>query len=189
MAGLVLSMFVSLDGYTAGPSGELDWFNELDDQELDAHMATAVGGFSGLVLGRATYDMFSGYWPSVDTKAEGTEAKIARHLNELPKHVVTSRADGLDWGPATQLNGDLAGEVSTVKRETEGDLVLFGGARTAQSLMKLDLIDEYRLLVCPVVLGEGQSLFGTSKPERNLTFIDATSFERSGVTVLRYRQP
>jgi dihydrofolate reductase len=189
IAGLVLSIFVSLDGYAAGPDGEIEFFSEIVDEELDGHMARALEGYGGLVLGRSIYEMFAGYWPSANTEGESGNARIARRLNELRKYVVTTRPEGLVWEPATPVGGDLREEVARVKREAEGDLVLFGGARTAQALMELDLIDEYRLLVCPVALGAGQSLFGDTARQRNLDYVDATSFASSGVVQLRYRAP
>ena len=187
MGRLILSMFVSLDGRVAGPEGDLDWFAEVTDDELDRHMAERLGRAAALLLGRATYDMFTHYWPSVDTEAPTTEAVIARLLNELPKLVVTTRPDSLDWPPATALWGDdLPGQVARAKDELKGDLVMFGGASTARGLIDAGLIDEYLVVVNPVVLGAGQRLFGDPEPQPRLRLLDARSFATSGAVALRY---
>jgi len=187
MGQLILSMFVTLDGYAAGPDGDIDWFAGVEDTELDAHMAGVMRDAGAFLLGRATYDMFTGYWPSVDTEDDSPEAEIARFLNPLPKLVVTTRPDSLGWGPARALGGDdLPAEVARARRELEGDLVMFGGVRTARPLIDADAFDEYQVVVNPVVLGAGQRLLGEAQEQRRLRLITARSFPTSGAVALRY---
>lgn len=189
MGRLILSMFVTLDGYVAGPDGDLSWFAEVEDEELDGQMAGMLGDADALLLGRSTYDMFTTYWPSVDTDAPGPEATIARYLNELPKLVATTRPASLDWGPAEALGGDeLAAQVAQAKGNLERSLVLFGGASTARPLIDADVVDEYLIVVNPLLLGAGQRLFGDGGVQRRLALVDVRSFAASGAVRLRYER-
>lgn len=187
MQQLILSMFVTVDGYVAGPKGEIDWFSEQEEPELDAHMAEFLDGIGGLLFGRETYQLLGSYWPTAGTEGSETDRAIAKRLNTLPKYVVSSTSASLDWTPAERVGDDVAAEVARLKKRSDKDLVLFGGASTAGFLMEHDLIDEYQLVVYPVVLGSGQALFPTPIATRNLALVDATTFRRSGAVILRYR--
>lgn len=189
MRDLILSMFVTLDGFAAGPAGELEWFTEVADEELDHRMADLLRNVDGVLLGRATYDLLGGYWPNAehDASTPAGEAEVAPLLNAVRKIVITTTPGTLGWGPVTRIGEDVADNVSKLKQESGKDLVCFGGARTAQTLMDLDLIDEYRIVVHPILLGAGQRLFDSPTRQRKLTLLDATPFEASGATMLRYR--
>ncbi|WP_046468875.1 dihydrofolate reductase family protein [Allosalinactinospora lopnorensis] len=187
MGKLIASMFVTLDGYTAGPNGEMEWFTDAADPEVDGHMTGVLRGVDAILLGRVTYELLGSYWPTAEGQATGPDAENARLLNTIPKVVVSTTPVPLDWMPATRIGGDVADGVAELKRRTGRDVVVFGGARTVQSLMELDLVDQYHLAVHPVLLGAGQSLFGASDRQRDLRLVDVTAFEKSGAVILHYQ--
>ena len=152
-----LSMFnlVSLDGFFAGPNGEIDWFQT--DDEFDAFAIEHTGQAKHLLFGRVTYELMAGYWPT--DEAAASEPKIAELMNSLPKTVFSRTLREVTWENTRLVRDDAAGEVARLKRETAGDLFLFGSADLAETLTAAGLFDEYRLIVNPVVLGTGRPLF------------------------------
>lgn len=189
MRKLFLSIMTTLDGFAAGPNGELDWI-KVNDEEHEDHMAHVLRNIDAMVFGRVAYQLLAGYWPTAGTEASSTdgEVELARLMNTVPKIVVSRTPVKLDWTPARQINENLKEEIARMKQERGKDLALFAGASIASTFMDLDLIDEYRLMVYPVVLGEGQRLFKQPKDQRNLRFTSAKTFQKSGVVILRYQR-
>jgi dihydrofolate reductase len=187
MSKLFLSMMVTLDGFTAGPDGDLGW-TAIDDREFERHMAGVLAGIDAMLYGRVAYEYLSGYWPSAGTAPHSTDQdkELARLMNTIPK-IVISRSDvALDWGPAERIGVDLGASVTRIKREAKKELALFAGASVASTLMGLNLIDEFRLFVFPVTLGCGQRLFSDGMPGRRFRTCDIARFDDSGVVALRY---
>jgi dihydrofolate reductase len=158
MATVVLKMSVSLDGYVAPPDGSTDWVAAGDsddgsDDGLDWVVET-VSNASAHLIGAATYSGWATYWPS----APGPFAKA---MNEIPKVVFSNSIKSADWGDTTIANGDLSDAITKLKRERSGYMLAHGGVRFARSLVETGLIDEYRLVIHPVILGEGERLFST----------------------------
>ena len=182
MGSIVLSEFITVDGviedpggaegsphggwsrkFSSGPEGGKFKFDEL----------TAAGA---LLLGRATYEGFAAAWPTM----EGT-GEFGERMNAIPKYVLSSTLERAEWQNSTILRGDLAEEARRVKEQVDGDLVVFGSARLAQGLIAHDLIDEYRLMVYPVLLGAGKRLFAEAVRPSDLQLTDAT---QAGDTVI-----
>ncbi|WP_166349509.1 dihydrofolate reductase family protein [Phytoactinopolyspora limicola] len=189
MGKLFLSMMVTLDGFTEGLDSNLEWIDVAqDDEEFNAHMVKVLSGIDAMIFGRRTYDMLTDYWPAAgrDSAATDTQREMARLMNTVPKIVVSHGAPDLTWGPATRIGDDVAAEVTRLKQESRHDLALFAGARTAASFLDLGLVDEYRLMTYPVLLGEGRRLFPSPRDRRDLRLVDTTTFVRSGVVILRY---
>ncbi|HTV20472.1 MAG TPA: dihydrofolate reductase family protein [Polyangiaceae bacterium] len=199
MKKLILSMMLSADGHTARPDGDLGWF--LSDRDFEDEMLGLLRSVDALLFGRKSYLELAGYWPSAGDPGAGDApggfssreraVEFARLMNGIPKVVITTTLARLDWGPASRIGGDLAADLRRLKSEPGRDLVLFAGASAAQSCMALDLVDEYRLMLHPVLLGNGLPLFGGALPELPLQLIAAQTFS-SGVVLLRYarvRQP
>jgi dihydrofolate reductase len=182
---IVVTEFVSLDGVMEDPGGsenfkhgawsfEISRGDEGDTFKLDEAMASEA-----LLLGRVTYEGFAEAWPSRD-------GEFADKFNTMPKYVVSSTLENPQWNNSTVLNGDLDDEVTKLKQQTEGDIVVHGSARLVQSLLEHDLVDELRLMVYPVVLGSGKRLFGETSDKKPLRLADS-KVVGDGVTILTYR--
>lgn len=195
MRKLILSMLVSLDGHTARSDGDLSWFRT--DEKFEEDMLALLRSVDAVLFGRVSYQSLAEFWPTAGTEATGEapggftskarEIEFARLLNALPKVVFSRTLTETAWKPARIVSDDAAGEVARMKREAGKDLVLFAGAGLATSFMNDDLVDEYHLLVHPIVLGRGIPLFSGVQAERPLALESARSLP-SGVVSLRYRR-
>jgi dihydrofolate reductase len=180
MRDVILYMSMSLDGFVGSdrehPGIAIPEGAELKQWKLD-HISRA----GAHLMGRTTYQEMSSYWPQSDDE-------YAAPMNDIPKVVFSKTlSDGEAIWPVTRVaRGDLATEIATIKAEPGPDVVVWGGARLAGALAAADLIDEYRLLVQPLVLGSGRALFGQLPASKHLNFVDALSFP-SGIVVSIYR--
>jgi dihydrofolate reductase len=153
MRSLVLKMSVSLDGYVAPPDGSTDWVAAGRSPDGASWTLETVSNASAHLMGATTYAMWAGFWPSAP-------GPFAKPMNDIPKVVFSDSLESADWAETTIASGDLTEAVARLKQEqTSGYLLAQGGARFARSLVKTGLIDEYRLIVHPVVLGAGERLF------------------------------
>jgi dihydrofolate reductase len=153
MAPLVLKMSVSLDGYVAPLDGSTDWIAAGGSRDGLSWTIETVSNAGAHLVGAATYAGWAGYWPAAS-------GPFAKPMNEIPKVVFSDSLASADWGETTIATGDLAAAITRLKEErSDGYLLAHGGARFARSLVKTGLIDEYRLVIHPVVLGEGERIF------------------------------
>jgi dihydrofolate reductase len=153
MASLVLKMSVSLDGYVAPADGSTDWIVAGGSADALSWIVETVSDAAAHLMGATTYAAMADHWP----RASGP---IAGPMNEIPKVVFSGSLTSADWGETTIAAGDLADAITRLKQERSGGYLLaHGGARFARSLVEAGLIDEYRLLIHPVVLGAGERLF------------------------------
>jgi dihydrofolate reductase len=153
MASLVLKMSVSLDGYVDSLDGDTDWAAAGRSEDGAAWTLETVSNASAHLMGAATYARWATFWPSAP-------GPFAEPMNEIPKVVFSNSLTSADWPETTIGIGDLAEAVTRLKQERDdGYLLAQGGVRFARSLVKTGLIDEYRLVVHPVILGEGERLF------------------------------
>ena len=154
MGKLVLQMGVSLDGLVARPGkfGAGGWGTPPEDPALAARKLNWIRQAGLHLMGRATYLEMAGFWPTSD-------GDYAAPMNDIPKVVFSKTLTKADWAESTIARGELAEEVPALKRQTDKDLIAYGGAAFAQSLSRLRLVDEYRLIVQPVALGDGLPLF------------------------------
>jgi dihydrofolate reductase len=184
MGRIVVTEFVSLDGVMEAPGGGEDykhggWTFEIsrgeegDKFKLDETMASEA-----LLLGRRTYEGFAGAWPS-------REGEFADKFNSMPKYVVSSTLKDPDWSNTTVLDGELADDVAKLKEQHDGDIVVHGSAQLVQALLENDLVDELRLMVFPVVLGTGKTLFGETSDKKTLQLRDS-KIVGDGVAILTY---
>jgi dihydrofolate reductase len=177
MGKIVLSQNVSLDGVVQDPTGDEGfrhggWFGQFGGKDLQewgtVELDEALRA-EALLLGRRTDEWFADRWLSRD-------GEWADRLNSMPKYVVSATLDKPRWttsGNSTVLRGDVVGEVSALKRKIAGDIVVYASARLVRALMKHDLVDEARLTVYPVVLGEGERLFGQTTDKTPMRLIAA----------------
>jgi dihydrofolate reductase len=154
MASLVLKMSVSLDGYVASLDGSTDWIAAGRSDDSTSWVVETVSNAAAHLIGAATYAEWAGYWP-------GASGPFAKAMNEIPKVVFTNSLTSADWRETEIAAGDLAEVITRLKQErsSDGYLLAQGGTRFARSLVQTGLIDEYRLVVHPVVLGAGERLF------------------------------
>jgi dihydrofolate reductase len=186
MGRIVVTEFMSLDGVVEDPGGAEDfkhggWSFEIsrgdegDQFKLDETMESEA-----LLLGRVTYEGFADAWPS-------REGEFADKFNNMPKYVVSSTLSEPEWSNSTVITGDIPAEVARVRDEVDGDLVIHGSASLVQTLLENDLVDEMRLMVFPVVLGDGKRLFGETSDKKALELVDS-KVVGDGVSILVYRR-
>jgi dihydrofolate reductase len=185
MRKLILTEFVSLDGVMEAPGGEPGYRHSgwvipfTEDAGQMKYKLDEVLDAESLLIGRVTYESFAGAWPQ-------REGPFADKMNGMPKHVVSSTLDTLEWENSTLLGGDVPEAVAELKRGDGGRILIAGSRTLAQSLMKRALIDEYRLMVFPVVLGSGARLFPDDASETiPLRLVNSQVFD-SGVAVHTY---
>jgi dihydrofolate reductase len=154
MASLVLKMSVSLDGYVASADGSSDWIAAGRSDDSTSWVVETVSNASAHLIGAATYAEWDGYWPT-------GSGPFAKAMNEIAKVVFSNSLRSADWGETEIATGDLAEAIRRLKqqRSSDGYLLAQGGTRFARSLVETGLIDEYRLVIHPVVLGAGERIF------------------------------
>jgi len=187
MGAIVVTEFVSLDGVMEDPGGAEDfkhsgWSFEFDrGDEGNQFKLDETLGSDALLLGRVTYQGFADAWPSRD-------GEFADKFNGMPKYVVSSTLVNPEWNNSTVLNGDLTEEVSKLKQQVDGNVVVHGSAQLVQALLDRDLVDELRLMVFPVVLGTGKRLFGETRDKKPLRLTESKTVGSEGVTVQIYER-
>jgi len=184
---VIVSEFVSLDGIIEGPS----WTFRFTSEEQEKFKFDELAASDALLLGRVTYEGFAAAWPNMMEQYSGPRraelGQYADMMNGYPKYVVsTTLEEPLEWNNSTLIKGNVAEEVSRLKQQPGKDILVFGSGDLVNTLMHHDLIDEYRLMVFPVVVGSGKRLFGDDIEKRILRLIETKTFG-SGVVVLYYR--
>lgn len=185
MGKVVVSEFVSLDGVIEDPGGAEKfehggWTIPYWSDDIGAFTFDELMTSDGLLLGRVTYEGFAAAWPG-----QADEAGFADRMNNLPKYVVSTTLDKADWNNSTIISGNVAEEVANLKEQGGQDILINGSGKLIQSLMPDNLIDEYRLLVYPIVLGSGKRLF-QGGIDTTLKLVESRVFD-SGVILLRYQ--
>lgn len=186
MRKVILSMMVSADGYTARADGTLDWF--LSDAQFEQEMLALLRNVDGMFFGRVAYQLLSQYWSAARASGgTGREGEFAHLMNAIPKTVWSRTMQHAHWGPVTIEREVDAERIVQRKREPGKDLVLFAGGQLASVFADLDLFDEYRLMVHPIILGTGIALFRNLTAERALTLRRSRIFP-SGMVLLHYER-
>ena len=188
---LTVTTFLTIDGIMQSPGAPEEdprdgfdlggWLPPHFDEELGQYMNEVFDAAGAFLLGRRTYEAMAAFWPQVDDPAN----RVATALNSLPKHVVTATLTELSWSGSIPLTGDIAKQVAELKREPGRELQIHGSGALASSLMGHDLIDSYRLIVFPVVLGRGQRLFADGSPPTTMRLVDTRTTGR-GVVMHAY---
>ena len=186
MGKIVISENVSLDGVIQDPAGDEGfrlggWFGQIGDKDREAWAKVELDealGAEALLLGRRSYEWFAARWPS-------RSGELADRLNSLPKYVVSSTLEDPAWNNSTVLKGDVVNEVSKLKQELDGDIVVYASCQLVRTLIEHDLVDELRLMIFPVVLGAGERLFGETSDKKPLRLVD-TRTVGDGLAFLTY---
>lgn len=186
MRKIIVSEMISADGYFAGPHGELDWHNV--DAEFNAFADAQLEKADTLIFGRKTYDLMVSWWPTVDTIED--DPVIANKMNTLDKVVFSRTMNSAPWGAwnnARVEKGDLIEAVTKMKQDDGKDILIFGSGSIVSALAHTGLIDEYRLIVAPVVLGAGIPLFQNLSSRLNLKLVSAKPC-KNGNVILAYAE-
>jgi len=176
MGRIVVSDNVSLDGVIQDPAGDEGftrggWVGLIKDRPGANELALDEAlGAEALLLGRRTYEWMAGRWAS-------RSGELADRLNSMPKYVVSSTLEDPDWHNSTVLKGDAANEVSRLKQELDGDIVVVASFQLVRTLMEHDLVDELRLKIYPVVLGDGERLFGETSDKKPMRLHDTKTID------------
>jgi dihydrofolate reductase len=189
MRKVVVQQFVTLDGFAAGPNGELDFVTESGASAdpttgpfVEKQLAF-IESLDTILLGAVTYRMFAAYWPEQTTETQA----IADALNATPKVVFSSTLESAPWGswePARLVSGSATEEVRRLKAEPGKDMVVWGSLALSDSLMRDGLVDEYRLQICPVVLGRGKRLFEEGLAPQDLKLLESDTYDE--MVAVRY---
>lgn len=187
MRKVILQEFVSLDGRAAGPNDSVDFIpaSTKGDRSFGQGQMALLDTIETILLGRVTYQMFAGYFPLV---TEGDDKAFADKLNAIPKIVFSQTLTQAPWGKwddATIVRRSPTQEVTALKQQSGKDIVIWGSISVAQSLITEGLIDEYRLVVCPVVLGSGRPLFRDKGDALGMTLLETKAHDRGSV-LLKY---
>ncbi len=179
MRKVVVSEFVSLDGVMEDPS----WTFQFPSEDRDQYKFDELAAADALLLGRKTYEGFAAAWPQIEEQT----GEYGAWMNGYPKYVVsTTLEEPLEWNNSTLIKENVAEEVSRLKQQPGKDILIFGSGDLVNTLMRHDLIDEYRLMVFPVVVGSGKRLFRDGSDTKALRLVETKTFG-SGVVVLSYQ--
>jgi dihydrofolate reductase len=184
MRRLVVFNNVTLDGYFAGPNGDFSWTHSgNDDAEFNAFVADNASGGGQLLFGRITYELMASYWPT--PAAIKNDPIVAVGINSMPKVVFSRTLDKASWSNTQLVKGDLASEVRRLKTESGPGMAILGSGSIVSQLAQAGLIDEYQIVVNPVVLGQGRTMFDGIKEQLNLKLTKTRNFS-NGKTFLCY---
>ena len=186
MRNVISFMHVSLDGFTTGPNGELEWV--VVDEELETSVDGLFKTVDTALYGRVTYLGMESYWPTVltDPSARPRDLEHARWVDNVSKIVFSRTLSRVTWKHARLVKDQIAEEIKSLKQQPGLDLMIFGSPGLTHTLMHMGLIDEYRIFLNPIVLGSGIPYFRDIKDTTNLKLVEAKTFH-SGVVGLHYQ--
>ncbi len=193
MPKIVVNAFVTLDGVMQAPSGPDEdrdggfahggWQAPYFDDVMGRLVAEGITDADGFLLGRKTYDIFANYWP----KVTDPEHPIATALNSRPKYVVSRSLERVTWNNSSVIQGDVVAEIRKLRQQPGRSVHTWGSTEVLQTLLKNDLIDEYRLFILPVVLGSGKRLFGSGTVPVALKQVESVTTSK-GATYHRFER-
>ncbi len=182
---LKLQVQISVDGCIAGPNNEMDWINFTWNEKLREYEDRLHEPVDTILLGRKMTNEFISYWSNVMNKPEDPEYTFAKKMMETPKIVFTTTLNKSEWPNTEIATGDLKDEITKLKSQEGGDIIVYGGASFDSSLIKENLIDEFYLFINPVAIGNGKTIFKDLKEIRKFTLIESIAFD-SGTVLLHY---
>jgi dihydrofolate reductase len=177
MKKVIFQMSVSVDGYVEGPNQELDWHNV--DDEFNAYAVETLKKSDVLIMGRKTYELMAGYWPT----STDNDPDVTYQMNETPKLVFSRTLKSLEWKGARLATGSIAEEVARLKSAPGDGLLWVGGSELASAFLEAGLLDEVRIILTPILLGAGHTVFGDIKRRHELKYVSTKSFASGNVLV------
>lgn len=186
MRKIIVTEFLTLDGVMEDPGGGDQseyggWSAQFWSEEAGKFKHDELFASGALLLGRVTYQGFAAAWPTMTD-----DTGFAERMNSLPKYVVSTTLEEVEWNNSKLIKGDLAEEISKLKQESGQDITVHGSGQLVNSLMQHDLVDEYRLMIHPIVVGGGKRLFKENLGTKKLSLVETQTFP-SGVVVLNYQ--
>ncbi|WP_100013139.1 dihydrofolate reductase family protein [Lentibacillus sediminis] len=186
MRKIIVTEFITLDGVMEDPGGGDKskyggWSGQYWSDEVEKFKHDELFASDALLLGRITYQGFAAAWPIMTD-----DTGFAERMNSLPKYVVSTTLEEADWNNARLIKGNFVEEISKLKQEPGQDITVHGSGQLVNSLMQHDLIDEYRLMIHPIVVGGGKRLFNENLDTKNLSLAETQPF-KSGIVILRYK--
>lgn len=185
---LIVTAYLTVDGVVEGPGhdehrdGKNAWALRVQNEEDGRFNTDLIMGADAVLLGRKTYQIWAAFWQT----AGGAAQELATRLNEMPKYVVSNTLERAEWANSTLISGDVVGQIIRLKEQPGNELLVYGSPDLVDTLLEHDLVDEYRLLVYPVILGSGKHLFRDGIDLHHLRLVDSRTFG-SGVVLLTYR--
>jgi dihydrofolate reductase len=178
MKKVIFQMSVSIDGYVEGPGREIDW--HVVDQDFNAYAVETLKATDVLIMGRKTYELMAGYWPTAPDNDP-----VKQEMNARPKLVFSKTLKHVDWQNSRRATGSIADEVARLKQVPGDGLLWVGGSDLASSFLEQGLIDEIRIVLTPILLGAGKTVFDAIKKRHPLKLLSTKSF-KSGNVILTY---
>src|SRR3954447_22866537 len=185
MRKIISLMHVSLDGFVAGPNGEMDWIKV--DEELFDHIGKRISESDAALYGRVTYEMMQNYWPTAGDEPTASKHDIehSKWYKKVHKVVLSKTMKDADLTNTTIIRDNLSDSINEIKQQGDKEILLFGSPTATHSLIRLNLIDGYWLFVNPIILGRGIPLFVNIKDKIKLNLLNTRQFT-CGVTELNY---
>jgi dihydrofolate reductase len=183
MRKIFVFIMVSLDGFFEGPDHELDWHNV--DAEFNKFAAEQLNEVDTLLFGWKTYELMAGFWPTGAAKQDSPV--IAEKMNALPKIAFSRKERKVEWHNTRLITGNVGGEIMKLKNQPGKNIAIFGSSNLCVNLIQMGLIDEFRIMVNPVVLGRGHTLFHGINDKLSLKLLKTRTFNSGNV--LLYYQP
>jgi dihydrofolate reductase len=177
MTRLIMWNLMTLDGFVEGPNRDISWHFDVWGEELEKLSIEQLKSAGGLLFGRVTYELMANHWP-------GASGEVAEFMNALPKYVFSRTPSRSDWNNTQMFGADVPGTMARLKRDSARDILLFGIADLAASLVPQRLIDEFRIAVNPIILGGGTPLFKPGERVK-LKLLDSRALS-TGIVILRY---
>ena len=184
MAKILVFNSVSLDGYFTDANNDMSWAHkDPNDKEWNEFVSGNASGGGALVLGRVTYEMMAGFWPT--TEAMKVMPAVAKGMNSMTKYVFSRTMKKASWANTKLVKGDLVAEVRKLKKDSDKDMVILGSGTIVSQLTQARLVDAYQLVMVPIVLGSGRTMFEGVKDRLDLKRTDTRNF-KNGNVVLTY---
>jgi dihydrofolate reductase len=174
-------LVATVDGYYEGQNQEFDW--PIVDEEFNEFSVRQLDEVDMLVFGRVTYELMASYWPTPAAKED--DPRVAARMNELPKLVISRTLENASWANTRLIRNNVAEELTEVKQQPGMDIAILGSSALTVDLLPSGLVDELRIMVNPIILGAGKSMFKTADQRIGLTLLEARPFT-SGNVLLRY---
>ena len=183
MSRLILFNMMTLDGFFEGPNKEIDWHHV--DHEFNDFAIEQLNSASALIFGRLTYDLMANYWPTPDTIKN--DPKVATKMNSIPKIVFSRTLKKAEWNNTKLMRGISKDEIENLKQQSGKNIFILGSAKLAADFRLVGLIDEYRIMVNPIIIGKGNPLFQVSDKRENIVLHSSKTF-KNGNVLLVYRK-
>lgn len=186
MRKLKLQVQISVDGYIAGPQGEMDWITWDATEDFINYVTELTDSSDTMLLGRKLAEGFIPYWTSITANPEDPQYSFAKKMIDTPKIVFSKTLDKSIWDNTAVAKDDLVAEINQIKNQEGKDIIMYGGAEFVSSVINAGLIDEYHLFVNPAAVGKGMAIFNTLEGNRKLSLVKATPL-KNGIVILCYQ--